>query len=138
MSLSEYLNRKKSSSTAAGKRESFPGTSSDVSSPSQSLVTENTSSTDPVSSMLVNYRAASSSGACSTFTTSLCSSVSSSTGGALIEPVSPDDGYSAEDDRPVLHTIRQGMPLHRQRKRTGCTCIGYVIKILIKPLIMHL
>ena len=137
MSLSEYLNRKKTSFTAAGKRESFPGTSSDVSSPSQSLVTENTSSTDPVSSMLVNYRAASSSGTGSTFTT-LCSSVSSSTGGALIEPVSPDDGYSAEDDRPVLHTIRQGMPLHRQRKRTGCTCIGYVIKILIKPLIMHL
>lgn len=86
--------------------------SSEVTSESQSRVSEASSllatSSDPVSSV-VNYRGGlvTSVNTSGYGGTSLLSTtgVSSSTGGVMIEPVSPDEGY---DNRPSLHNAGLG------------------------------
>ena len=94
------------------KKEAAPGpSSSDVTSANQSRVSDTGSllaSSEPVSSV-VNYRGSlGTSVKTSGYSSTLLSStgVSSSTSG--IEPVSPEEGYHVEDDRPSLSTNAHG------------------------------
>ena len=72
-------------------------------------------SSDPITSA-VNYRGSlgtSISSVTSGYGSTLLSTgVSSSTGGVMIEPVSPDEGYHVDDDRPLLHNATQGLYIH--------------------------
>lgn len=105
VSLTEYLSRKRTS-TGTVKKESSPSRSSDVSSPSQSRVSEVVSGPSGIDLVSSEVNCKLVVGSSNTLRT-MSSSVSSSTGGAFIEPVSSDDG-DVDDDRAVLHTTSQG------------------------------
>ena len=105
VSLMEYLSRKRTTVSAVKKEAAPAPSSSDVTSASQSRVSDTGSilaSSEPVSSV-ANYRGnVATSVSTSGYTSTLLSStgVSSSTSG--IEPVSPEEGYRVNDDRPSL------------------------------------
>ena len=113
VSLTEYLNRKRTTGSTTVKKEAAPSpSSSDVTSASKSRVPDTGSllaSSEPVSSV-VNYRGSlgtsvSTSGYSSTLLST--TGVSSSTSG--IEPVSPEEGYRVnDDDRPSLPSSVHG------------------------------
>ncbi|CAB4016882.1 Hypothetical predicted protein [Paramuricea clavata] len=123
VSLTEYLSRKRTTGSTV-KKEAAPGpSSSDVTSADQSRVSDSGSllaSSDPVSSV-VKYRGSlgtsvSTSGYGSTLLPT--TGVSSSTSG--IEPVSPEEGYRVDDDRPSLssnvHGLQSSSTVEREAK----------------------